>query len=143
MILDSLGLPAAVEWQTEDFARRTGIQCRATSAGGETALARDRATAIFRILQESLTNVARHSRATAVEVEFSEAAGLATLIVRDNGQGISRAQREDLHSIGLLGMRERAAAFDGSVEISGSPGRGTTVVVRLPVESLEPGAPSP
>ena len=141
VILDSLGLPAAVEWQTEDFARRTGIVCRARAAAGDTRLARDRATAIFRILQESLTNIARHAHASEVEVEFTEAGGVATLTVRDNGAGIGRAQTDDPHSIGLLGMRERALAFGGAVEISGAPGAGTTVIVRLPIESESPVQP--
>ncbi len=135
VILDSLGLPAALEWQAEDFARRTGIVCRARAARSETALSREQATAIFRILQESLTNVARHAEASEVEVEFTEHAGMATLTVRDNGVGISRAQMENPRSIGLLGMRERTLAFGGVVEISGEPGAGTTVIVRLPLAS--------
>ncbi len=135
VILDSLGLPAAVEWQAEDFARRTGIVCRARASGGETALPREQATAIYRILQESLTNVARHSQASEVEVEFTELADTATLTVRDNGVGITPAQLADPRSIGLLGMRERALAFGGTVEISSSPGPGTTILVRLPIES--------
>ena len=101
---------------------------------GETALARDRATAIFRILQESLTNVIRHAQASAVDVELREGAGAATLIVQDDGVGISRAQMADPRSIGLLGMRERALAFGGTVDIFGSPGTGTVVTVRIPMD---------
>jgi two-component system sensor histidine kinase UhpB len=135
VILDSLGLPAAVEWQAEDFARRTAIACRAKAFPGETKLPRERATAVFRILQESLTNVARHASASEVEVELVEQDGVATLTVRDNGVGISPDQLQDPHSIGLLGMKERALAFDGSVEISSQPNGGTTVTVKLPVSS--------
>jgi PAS domain S-box-containing protein len=133
VILDSLGLPAAIEWQTEDFGRRTGLVCRARVPRGGTALPRDGATAVFRILQESLTNVARYARATEVEVAFTETAGAAVLTVRDNGVGITPAQIDNPRAIGLLGMRERALALGGVVEISGSPGQGTTVTVRLPL----------
>lgn len=134
VILDTLGLFAAVEWLAEDFARRTGLKCRAEVARGTSALDRDCATAIFRILQESLTNVARHAQASEVVVRFSEKAGTATLSVSDNGVGITRDRLEDPRSIGLLGMRERAHVFGGSVEISGTPRSGTQVVVRLPIK---------
>lgn len=133
VVLDSLGLPAAVEWQVEDFARRTGLVWHVSAPRGRTALERDRATAIFRILQESLTNVSRHANALKVEVEFAETADLATLRVQDDGIGITREQLEDPRSIGLLGMKERAQAFGGTVEIVGAPQAGTTVTVRLPI----------
>ncbi|MBL9188448.1 MAG: PAS domain S-box protein [Opitutaceae bacterium] len=139
VVLDSLGLPAAVEWVVQDFAQRTGLACRVQVGNATTALDRDRATAIFRILQESLTNVARHARASEVEVEFSEESGLATLTICDNGVGIDHALLDDPRSIGLLGMRERAHAFGGAVEISGSPQSGTSVVVQLPINN--PAAP--
>ncbi|HYP16933.1 MAG TPA: PAS domain S-box protein [Opitutus sp.] len=132
VILDSLGLAAAVEWQVEDFGRRTGLACKATAPSGDSALDRDRATALFRILQESLTNVARHANASAVEVDLTEDDAGATLVVRDNGDGLDAEKADDPHAIGLLGMRERAAAFGGSVEISGRPAGGTTVVARIP-----------
>ncbi|MBL9188445.1 MAG: PAS domain S-box protein [Opitutaceae bacterium] len=136
VILDSLGLPAAVEWVVEDFARRTGIAGRAQVQRRETALDRDRATAIFRILQESLTNVARYAQASEVVVTFSEEAEAARLTVVDDGVGITRERLEDPRSIGLLGMKERAFAFGGSVEITGVPGAGTTVAVHLPVRPV-------
>ncbi|MDP3072402.1 MAG: PAS domain S-box protein [Opitutaceae bacterium] len=136
VILDSLGLPAAVEWMTEDFARRTGLVCHASVESGPAALERERATAVFRILQESLTNVARSAQASEVLVELSEAEGVVTLKVADNGVGITREQAEDPRSIGLLGMKERAHAFGGTLEITGRPGAGTTVVARL---SIAPG----
>jgi PAS domain S-box-containing protein len=134
VILDSLGLPAAVEWQVEDFGRRTGLSCRVSAPHGESALDRESATAVFRILQESLTNVARHAQATAVEVNLIEDRAAATLSVADNGRGITAAQIADPHSIGLVGMRERAQAFGGTVAISGEPTRGTTVRVQIPLE---------
>jgi PAS domain S-box-containing protein len=130
-ILDSLGLSAAVEWQVEDFARRTGLACRANAPRGETPLDSVRATALFRILQESLTNVARHANATAVDVQLTENAGAVTLMVHDNGRGITPEEIDNPHSIGLIGMSERAQAFGGAVQIAGDAHEGTTVTVRI------------
>jgi signal transduction histidine kinase len=134
VILDSLGLPAAVEWQTEDFARRSGLVCRTRAPHGDSMLSRECATAVFRILQESLTNIARHAHATEVDVHFVEDSALAMLAVTDNGRGITTAQISDARSIGLVGMRERAQAFGGKVEITSAPGTGTTVRVRIPLD---------
>jgi signal transduction histidine kinase len=138
VVLDSLGLPAAVEWQTEDFARRTGLACTATTPRGEFALDRERATALFRILQESLTNIARHARAGRVSVELASDANELVLTIQDDGVGIGRIQAEDPGSIGLVGMRERAEAFGGALTIAGTPGAGTRVTVRLPRSILPP-----
>lgn len=135
VILDSLGLPAAVEWQTDDFARRTGLKGTAKTPRGEFTLDRDRATALFRILQESLTNIARHAGATAVAVTLSDESGAVTLKVQDDGRGITTVQASDLHSIGLIGMGERAQAFGGEIRIAGTPGAGTSVTVRIPREA--------
>ena len=133
VILDSLALPAAIEWQVEDFARRTGLTCRARASQEESALGRECATAVFRILQESLTNIARYARATVIEVEFVETSDEATLTIADNGCGITAAQIADPRSIGLLGMHERAQAFGGKVDFTGRAGVGTTVLVRIPL----------
>ena len=135
IILDSLGLPAAVEWQVEDFARRTGLASHTQAPQKESTLSRECATAVFRILQESLTNIVRYAHATAIDVEFVETSTDATLTIADNGCGITAAQIANARSIGLLGMRERAQAFGGTVEITGVPGAGTTVRVRIPLES--------
>lgn len=135
VILDSLGLPAAVEWQAEDFARRTGIACQATTPGTDLALDRDRATALFRILQESLTNVARHAHATRVDIQLDSGDDYVALTVRDNGGGIAGTQLDDPLSIGLAGMRERAQAFGGMVEIARAAAGGTVVAVRLPLDA--------
>jgi two-component system, NarL family, sensor histidine kinase UhpB len=134
VVLDSLGLPAAVEWQVEDFARRTGLSCRATVPSGEFAIDRERATALFRILQESLTNIARHAQAAAVEVSLADDGAGVTLLVHDDGRGITREEIGDHRSIGLIGMGERAQAFGGVARVAGRPGGGTTVTVRLPRE---------
>jgi two-component system sensor histidine kinase UhpB len=142
VVLDSLGLFAAVEWQAADFEKRTGLACRATVPTAELALGHEQATAFFRILQESLTNVIRHAQATRVDVKLAVADGTLTLTVSDDGCGIAPEKLTDLHSIGLVGMRERALAINGRVDIHSAPDAGTTVKVRMPLirspESLKP-----
>jgi PAS domain S-box-containing protein len=135
VVLDSLGLPAAVEWQAEDFARRTGIACHATTTGCDIPLDRERATALFRILQESLTNIVRHAAATTVDIALTVQDDHVNLTIRDNGRGINAAQLADPRSIGLAGMRERAEAFGGHVEIAIAAAGGTVVGVRLPLDA--------
>jgi PAS domain S-box-containing protein len=132
-ILDDLGLAAAIEWQVKDFQKRSGILCALTLPGDDPTLSRDQATAIFRIFQEILTNVARHAQAAKVWVYLGEEQDAIVLEVEDNGVGISPTQLAERRSLGLLGMRERAAAFGGAVEIVGSKGQGTTVTVQIPV----------
>ena len=143
VILDSLGLPAAVEWQAEDFSRRTGIDCHATTPAGEFLLDRERATALFRILQESLTNIARHAQASRIDVHLDKGERYVALTVRDNGRGIAAEQLADPLSIGLAGMRERAQAFGGTAEIAPAGAGGTVVAIRLPLDSSNPPPASP
>lgn len=132
-ILDTLGLRAALEWQAREFEKRTGVKCQMQLGHVPPALAPERTTMLFRIFQEVLTNVARHARARHVQVRLAEAPGELRLTVHDDGVGISAAQRDDPKSLGLIGMRERALLFGGSLSIEGKPGRGTTVKVRLPL----------
>ena len=134
-VLDDLGLVAAIEWQTEEFAGRTGLTCTLRLGDHDLALEPDLATALFRILQESLTNIARHAEAAHVEVELDDQPGLLTLVVRDDGKGFEPAQRSDPSSLGLIGMRERARAWGGDVAVEGTAGQGTTVTVRIPQPS--------
>jgi len=131
-LLDDLGLAAAMEWQAEEFTERTGIDCDLYLGDEEIVLDRDLATAIFRIFQETLTNVARHAEATEVHVELEDTPGELVLIVRDNGKGITESQASHPRSLGLIGMRERARSWGGEVAFQGVPGRGTTVTVRIP-----------
>ncbi|MGD0918093.1 MAG: PAS domain S-box protein [Thermodesulfobacteriota bacterium] len=133
-VLDDLGLTAAIEWQAQDFQTRTMIQCEFRSNLKEVDLDRDRSTTIFRILQETLTNVARHASATRVNIYLNEAANSLVLIVEDNGRGITEKEILDPKSLGLLGMRERALVFGGEVKISGAPGKGTTVTFKIPLQ---------
>ena len=132
-VLDQLGLAEAIEWQAQEFAARTGLQlelsidCDAPSPTGDVA------SAVFRMLQETLTNVARHAHATRVRVALDVAGDALTLDVADNGRGITSEELRGSHSLGLLGLRERALACGGSVSITGHPGLGTTVSLRLPL----------
>ena len=103
-LLDDLGLAAAIEWQAKDFQKRSRILCALTLPGDDPRLSRDQATAIFRIFQEILTNVARHAQATKVWVHLGEEQGAIVLEVEDNGVGISPAQLAERRSLGLLGM---------------------------------------
>jgi PAS domain S-box-containing protein len=133
VVLDSLGLGAAIEWQAKDFQARTGIGCRARLAARNLLLDRDRSTALFRILQESLTNVVRHAAATQVEIVLQCKAGCVKLTIQDNGRGIQESQANAPSAVGLLGLRERALLLGGRCEISGRPGEGTRVEVRIPL----------
>jgi len=132
-ILDDLGLVATIEWQLQEFQTRSGIQGKLISAPEETTLDADGATAAFRIFQEILTNVTRHAQATQVEVTLEESASFLTLQVQDNGRGMTESEVHSPRSIGLLGMQERARLRAGEVQIQGTPGKGTTVTVRLPL----------
>jgi signal transduction histidine kinase len=135
-ILDDLGLVAAIEWQAQDFQRRSGIVCLCMVGQEDMNVDRERATAVFRICQEALTNVARHAYAKHVTIRLEEQAGSLLLEVHDDGQGIPQEKIADPHSLGLVGMRERAGLFGGQIEIRGRPGEGTMILLRLP--AIEP-----
>jgi two-component system sensor histidine kinase UhpB len=132
-ILDSLSLASAVEWLAEDFKKRSGITCRVDCVY-ESSHGERHETILFRILQEALTNIARHSGATEVHVTLEDNGDSISLEVRDNGRGISKKQVEDHQSLGIIGMRERVQYLSGSLAISGKRGQGTTVRIVLPVE---------
>lgn len=132
IILDDLGLKAAMEWQASEFQHRTGIRCDMAVDDMET-ISRELATTLFRIFQGTLTNVARHAGATAVKVRLKQARSELCLQVADNGKGITLKQIEDPQSFGIMGIRERATLWNGSVLITGKTRRGTTVTVRIPL----------
>jgi len=135
-ILDDLGLAAAIEWQGSEFASRNDIACRITVPAVDLHMDGDRATAAFRIFQECLTNVVRHAQATSVRVDLSQEDDYILLVVEDDGIGFSAPDLSNtLGSLGLLGMRERAQFCGGDVRISSSPGNGTTVTIRIPVDT--------
>ena len=138
-ILDDMGLVAAFRWQANEFQKRMGMRCRLKLPQEQVELDRELSTAVFRIFQEILTNIARHAKANSVEVNLSIAADVLKLTVVDDGIGITDSQILGRESLGLLGMQERAQLFDGEVSIHGVPGRGTTVSVSIPM--LPPGQP--
>jgi two-component system, NarL family, sensor histidine kinase UhpB len=131
-VLDELGLPAALEWYVREFEGRAGIACRIRSNLDGAELDPERATAVFRILQEALTNVARHAGATEVEVHLSADDKRLVLEIKDNGRGVSEDRIAEGRSLGLLGMRERALSLGGDVSIRGDPGHGTLVTLTIP-----------
>jgi signal transduction histidine kinase len=131
-VLD-LGLSAAVEWQVDQFQKRTGIQCDIRDDHGEIALPDHCATAFFRILQESLTNIVRHANATHVKVELRLQGSWLSLTVRDNGCGLPPGGRNKYGSFGLVGIEERIVILGGTCAVFSEPGGGTTVMVSAPV----------
>jgi PAS domain S-box-containing protein len=139
-LLDELGLMESIQWQAREFERRTGIACDVSGEVEELGLERPASTEVFRIFQEILANVARHAGGTAVRTTVAIDGGRVVLEVADNGRGISQEQIFDRRSLGLLGMQERAAMLGGDVRFDGTPGRGTTVTVRIPCASAEDAA---
>jgi two-component system sensor histidine kinase UhpB len=133
-VLDDLGLVAAIEWQCQDFERRSGIRCLCEAAFDQIEISPSRATAAFRICQEALTNVARHAKATFVRVLMKKTDDHVLIEIQDNGQGIPPEKLNDASSLGLLGMKERSMAIGGLLDIAGWPGKGTTVTLRLRCE---------
>jgi PAS domain S-box-containing protein len=131
-VLDELGLRAAIEWEAREFATRTGIACRVELPDAQPALDPSRTTAVFRIFQEALTNVARHAAATQVLVRLDVTPEVFELTVQDNGRGIREGALHDSRSLGLLGMRERAETFQGNLTIAGNPVAGTTLTLTMP-----------
>jgi signal transduction histidine kinase len=135
VVLDDLGFVGAIRAYLIDVERRAGIRCVLCAPSGDVPIAGERATALFRILQEALTNVVRHAEATRVDVSLTVDAGRVRLVVHDNGRGVPAAALTDPRSLGLLGMRDRAVLIGGDVSVSGAPGAGTTVTVELPIEA--------
>jgi signal transduction histidine kinase len=131
-ILDQFGLPAALEWLAQDFSRRTGIACKTTILPTDAAIADELATALFRIVQEALTNVSRHAHASQVNVELGMKSGCMTLEIGDDGKGITEMAATGPRSLGILGMRERAAALGGVLEVAPRAGGGTRVAAWFP-----------
>ena len=138
-VLDSLGLVAAIEWQSADFQERTGIRCAVRISVKDPILDREFSTVCFRIFQETLTNIIRHAGATRVFVRLTQVDRELTLTVSDNGRGISEREVLDARSIGLIGMRERVAQVAGEIYILGLPNQGTTVTMRVPLPQAAAG----
>ena len=133
-VLDDLGLVAAIEWQAQEFQRHTGIRCQATLPLVNPKLHRAALTAIFRILQEILTNVARHATASRVTINMKVTTSKLILEVHDNGRGISESAVSSSQSLGLLGIRERTLLLGGEVQIRGIPRKGSRVTLIVPLD---------
>jgi len=132
-ILDDLGLADAIEWAAEEFERRTGTKVHLNLPRRPLTLTPERTTAMFRIFQETLTNIARHAQASEVHVQLAAEDSSLLLEVRDNGTGISEEKVSGHGSLGILGMRERALLLGGELAVGGGPGQGTWVRVRIPL----------
>ena len=132
-ILDHFGLAAALKWQAEEWERNTGISCMLDIIDPDVKLNLERRTAMFRVFQESLTNIARHAEADQVNVLLYPDHDEVVLKVSDDGHGISPEALLPGKSLGLLGMRERIREVAGDLDISGQPGQGTTVTIRVPL----------
>jgi PAS domain S-box-containing protein len=133
-LLDDLGLSAAIKWQAGEFQQHTGIPCDVSIAPEEIIVNEALSTAVFRIFQEALTNVARHAQATHVQVLLQHDVTTLTLEVKDSGKGITTAQIANPKSFGLIGIRERVQFLGGQVTFQGVPNKGTTVTVTIPLE---------
>jgi signal transduction histidine kinase len=134
-LLDDLGLTAAIEWQANDFQKRTGIVCEVSMKPEEMNINQEISTDMFRVFQETLTNITCHSDATHVRVNLYQGDNALELQVHDNGRGITSEEMNDPKSFGLIGMRERAQYWHGIVNIEGKAGLGTIVTVRFPLLS--------
>jgi len=138
-VLDNLRLDGAIEWLAHEFEQRLGISCQLTINAARLPRLDDRHnTNVFRIIQETLTNVARHANATAVEIEVDETGDHITIEIRDNGIGISKQQLLNLKSLGIAGMYERIKQLNGKLKITGVPAQGSTVQLQIPLFDFVP-----
>ena len=137
-VLD-FGLLPALEWQAKEFEAQAGIACTLHASMKELELDPEQATALFRIAQEALTNIAKHAQASAVEIRLARSRGVLTLKISDNGRGMRPADRSKPDSFGLRGMAERASALGGTLSLGQAPGGGTEVAIkiRLPARAAD------
>jgi signal transduction histidine kinase len=135
-ILDDLGLIAALEWQSNEFEKRTGISCKFHFDCKEKEFDKKLSTGIFRIYQETLTNVARHAEATEVDAWLELDKNNLLLRVKDNGKGFIRSEIANKDTLGLVGMKERASMFGGMIIIESIKGKGTTVFLQVPLDNI-------
>jgi len=134
--LDELGLVKSLQSETREFEGHTRIRCRFETNLGKARFDRLGSVAIFRIVQAALTNIARHAQASKATIALLKKSNDLILTVNDNGKGITRKQAYSHNSLGIIGMRERALAFDGTLSLSGSKGKGTTLTVRIPLSRV-------
>ncbi|OWW19852.1 sensor histidine kinase [Noviherbaspirillum denitrificans] len=134
-VLD-LGLPAAIEWQVAQFEHRNNLVCELAMRDDGSPVPETQATAVFRVLQESLNNIGRHARATVVRIEVAIDDGRLELTIRDNGIGMQPGDRRKAHRFGLIGMEERVAMLGGNLSIESAPGEGTVLRVVVPLADI-------
>lgn len=141
-VLDALGLVDALEWQVRDFRRRSGLPCdlHISPEAANMQIPPNASTALFRIIQEVLTNILRHANATHVIIGLCVDADLLVLDVQDTGVGFTREEAHRMTSYGIRGMEERVSLLGGTFHIEGIPGQGTTVRVALPIHENEASA---
>jgi signal transduction histidine kinase len=132
-MLDDLGLVAALEWQSAEFEKRFGINTEFSSTITHVPFPDQYKTGLFRIFQESLTNVARHAGATRVVCTLAQANNNILLTISDNGNGFSPLEKESNKTFGLFGMKERTLAMGGNFEIKSLPGAGTSILITVPL----------
>jgi signal transduction histidine kinase len=133
-MLDDLGLVPSIEWLVENFAQRTGIACDLALGAVPVELSQAQASAVFRIVQESLTNIAKHAQASHADIAIEQEDGRLVVRVEDDGVGFVPVGPRKPNSLGLFGLRERAQLLGGETTIVSSPGRGTMVEARLPLD---------
>ncbi len=134
------GLVAAIDWQAKEFEKQVGIPCEFTSNKKEVELHLDKATALFRIFQESLTNIAKHAHATRVVVRLARTSNNLKLEITDNGRGIAPGDRMKPKSFGIRGMVERARALGGNLSVGAAAEGGSVVTIKIPLSSPANGA---
>lgn len=134
--IETLGLVPALDWLTEDFSRRYGVSVEFQAALDDLTLSDAAAATLFHIVQEALTNVARHARASRVGIDLSARDGACLLRIEDDGQGMRSDARANTRSFGLMGMRERVDRLDGTLVIDGASGRGVRIAIAIPLTGI-------
>lgn len=132
-VLDTLGIIAALEWQSKDFENRYGIKVSFQEPKNDIKVSSQISIGLFRIYQESLTNVAKHAKATEINASIEKIGENIQMIVSDNGNGFDVSKAATKKSLGLISMRERALMMDGSCEICSQPGKGTSIILKIPI----------
>jgi signal transduction histidine kinase len=133
-VLDDFGLAAAMEWQLGEFKTHTGISFEFNVGQIEIDICKNLTSVVFRIFQEALTNVIRHSKATEVYIGLRVDEGQLIMEIKDNGRGITENEITGTGSFGILGIRERALALGGEINIAGESGKGTTLNLKIPIQ---------
>ncbi|PYS27630.1 MAG: histidine kinase, partial [Acidobacteria bacterium] len=134
-ILDDLGLIPAIEWQLSELQKRTGIRCTLRSTVEKPDFGPEKSAAVFRVVQEALTNVVRHAKASAVLIGLREERERVCISIVDTGKGITEAELGDPKSLGIVGMKERIARLGGELTITSRRGKGTRLDINLPIET--------